>query len=326
MKKLIALALFVCNPLLCMDADTPDIDAAIFAMKQVEKSVHKFDPTILDHALVLLGKKQEHTIAISPIAFIRSKNGEYSRTQLPDDFSTKIICGDVADEMEVIADGSKHRFFYSITQKLMALGKVGDYMLLFQNGILGNVTSKINAQPHLSRFFSVPQTSHIPVQKLYPYRREIAQSSTKHQNIFRMPETSNFALIAFIAEHLGDSIVLPTTIVAVTPEGCLTLPFPIEKVKSVLALKKEDHTNGLDGLPHILLRILAIADFSRVKGIANLSNCVYFEQEMPAWLQKQMRSGTVDALIEETQATSLSLTKISLETLQHYKKSLQEPL
>ncbi|HSW70531.1 MAG TPA: hypothetical protein VLH77_00955, partial [Gammaproteobacteria bacterium] len=313
----------VCTPLLSMDADTqPDIGAAIAVMKQVEQGVNKFDPTILDHALVLLGKKQEYTTPISPIAFIRSKNGEYSRTQLPDDFSTKIICGDAADEMEVIADGSKHHFFYSITQKLMALGKVGDYMLLFQNGILGTVTSNINDQPHLSRFFSLPQTSHIPVQKLYPYGREInAQLTTKHNSLFRMPETSGTAVTIFRSVSQNGAIFLPQHLVAVTPEGCITLPFPIEKINSILALKEEDPANRLDDLPHAILKRLVDDDSSEAEFLIT----TYGFHE-PIQYRPKISDNTVRALMEETQADALSLTKISLETLQSYKESLQETL
>ncbi len=324
MKRLILLALFACNLLLCMDAQDaqpqPDINVAISTLQKAEPVVNTFNSTILqEDVLVLLTRKKEYSTAISPIAFFRRKDGAYSRIQLPDDFSTKIVSGNADDEIEVIADGNKHRFAYNFAHRLMGFERLGSYAFLFQNPTIG--TAITTNQPSLNQFFSLPETTKIPVQKLYPYCREInALHPTQHANIFRMPETSNTLLMTFEAELTNRAIVLPTTLVAVTPEGCLTLPFPTEKIKRVLALKEEDRTK--DSLSHTLLNALARADDRSCRKIYMLTESHH--QEHPHGLAPN--EGTSRALIEELHATTLSLTQISLETLRRYKASLQETL
>lgn len=334
MKKLIVLTLFLCHPLLCMDADAqPDIGEAISLMKQQEATLSVLSVLSVDHAklqdhvLVLLANKKEYTIDISSIAFLRRKDGEYNRTQLPNDFSTKILCGDSADEIEVIdsSDGNKHHFLYDYAHKGMAHQKVGGhlFLILFQNHPALFI-SGINDQLFLNTFFSSPQTTQVPVQKFYPHSREIAQYGTKHESIFRMPDTNYFILTIFSAKNLGDSIVLPTKIVAVTPEGCFTLPFPVEKIKNILQ-EKDTINCPKEDLSHSLLEFLVKANNFSGTGIATLHT--YTSQKVaPAWLQKPFKGCTINALIEETQADTLSLTKISFATLRRYKASLEETL
>lgn len=323
MKKLIALALFACTPLLCMEPDSMGAqlnpDALISFMKE------KVDPHLPDGAIlktpaiVLLYRKGSHTAHISPVALIRKTDGEYKRAQMPADFETKLVCGDDGDEIEVTdpSDGSKHHSFYSLIPKLITRGTPDRHIHLFLNRTCGRLISIISDyQSSFYPFLSASQTIEIPVKKIYPFAREInTLSPTEHPSPFKMPELSSAALIAFNVARQDGSIVLPKQLVAVTPEGCFTLPFPTEKIKTLLQTKRPSE------LAHWILSALA-----NLPHEADLVAFTSTFQESIAGLPKKS-DVELSGLLAETHATSLSPTKkISWETLQRYKESLRTML
>jgi hypothetical protein len=283
-------------------ADPQSDTAALisFMKSNVEQSI---DASFFEEkpTLVLLCRKDSSTARISPWIFIREGNGEYKPTKLPDNFGIKLVSGDAHDEMEVNdpSNGRKHYASYNTIQKLISNGALWCDSFLFKKHN-SSAYSSYSPREHLVPFFSSSQTIIIPLQKLYPYSREInAQFPTAHNNIFRMAEVSGTALIAFRYKFRPGSIILPHDIVAVTPEGCFTLPCPIEKIKGHL-----EEENNPDSLPDAILNALTSADSRDPKAeFSDLAFVTTF-QENPTGIKPT--SAAIRALLEATQADSLS--------------------
>ncbi len=150
----------------------------------------------------------------------------------------------------------------------------------------------------------------------YPLATEINKMGTKFSDLC-LPATCDTLAIGcfFRSEELSQSVYLPASVVALTPDGCFKVPLNIEHIKTALEQKDQELT-----LSKSVLRALAKLHPSPNK--AHMSWMQSFRHRpLP-----QLNMDNLLLLGKEGQADELTSTKISWKTLDAYKESQEERL